>query len=449
MRQTGLSISEYPLPQTIEIERQVLADAIASPDAIGQMMAILSPESFTDENRARIWSSLTDSFVQGNTIDLVSVHAKFGNAFINEVITPGLIGGTSREAINHARSLRNANARRITYISAIRLLQESIRPENTESDLCAIAESVSRNIQGEASDVMEKPIGNVIDDISREIAANAEATRSGIKTRVPTGFPTLDGITFGGWCGGQLIILAARPSVGKTAVMLQMAKASAQAGFSTCIFSIEMTNSELGKRMLFSTGYIMPNEVASGFVDATKFNAAASGFRRLPLFINEKSRNIDEVVARITLNARSGKCRAAFIDYLGLMDAGDSRMPLYQVVGKITATLKNTAKMLGIPIILLCQMNRAAAMRGDAPQLYDLRDSGSIEQDADIVIMLDNNEDNLDLWIRKNRQYKKNVCITVQPNATYSSFTELSNNIGYPINNPEPDLPLEDEYERL
>lgn len=431
-----LTIAEFPMPSTVGIERQVLADVVASPEAIGQIMGLVNADSFTDESRSRIWSLTASMYARGETIDMVSVHARMGDPFVREVITPGVLGGTAREAVNHAYALRDAAARRVAYLSAVHLLQQSIRPENTEEDLCSIAETIGRKIQGAGGVVSETHISDIMDEISDEIEENRDATEKGIKTRIPTGFRYIDWLTYQGWGPGQLVILAARPSVGKTAVMLQMAKAAAGSGFPTCVFSIEMTNSELGKRMLFSTGLVKPTDVASGLVPREGFTAAAGRFRDLPLYINERSRTLDDIVARLTLNVRAGKCRIAFIDYLGLMDSGDSRVSLNQSIGKITSTLKATAKQLKIPIILLCQLNRDAARRGDAPQLYDLRDSGSIEQDADIVIMLetesgvqpDTGRPDINMWVRKNRQYKKDVCICIRPNETYSQFTEIGTN---------------------
>lgn len=431
-----LTIAEFPMPSTAGIERQVLADAVASPEAIGQIMGLITPESFTDESRSRIWSVVVSMYSRGEVVDLVSVHSRMGEPFVKEVIASGVLGGTAREAVNHAYALRNAAARRVAYVSAIHLLQESIKPENSEEDLCAMAETIGRQIQGSGGIVSETHISDIMDEISDEIEENRDATEKGIKTRIPTGFRYIDWLTYQGWGPGQLIILAARPSVGKTAVMLQMAKAAAGAGFPTCVFSIEMTNAELGKRMLFSTGLVKPTDVASGLVSKEGFSAAAARFRGLPLYINERSRTLDDIVARLTLNVRAGKCKAAFIDYLGLMDSGDGRMSLNQSIGKITSTLKATAKQLKIPIILLCQLNRDAAKRGDAPQLYDLRDSGSIEQDADIVIMLETESSiqpetgkpDINMWVRKNRQFKKDVCICIRPNETYSQFTEIGTN---------------------
>lgn len=166
-----------------------------------------------------------------------------------------------------------------------------------------------------------------------------------------------------------------------------------------------------------------------------QFTDATEGLRGLPIYINDHSRTMEEIIARMTIETRAGKCRVAFVDYLGLMDISTGwRESLNQAIGKITGELKATAKRLKIPIILLCQLNRDAARADRAPELYDLRDSGSIEQDADIVMMLETDEaiepttglHDINIWLRKNRQYKKDICIKVRPNKTYSHFEEIS-----------------------
>ena len=123
---------------------------------------------------------------------------------------------------------------------------------------------------------------------------------------------------------------------------------------------------------------------------------------------------------------KQGRCKIAFIDYLGLfqdtLSLGNAK--LYQVIAKITGTLKAVAKRLGIPIVLLSQLNREQAREKRAPELYDLRDSGSIEQDSDIVIMLEPRENGIYAWLRKNRNGKRDLAFVLVPNSTYSSFTE-------------------------
>jgi replicative DNA helicase len=211
--------------------------------------------------------------------------------------------------------------------------------------------------------------------------------------------------------------------------MLQMAKAAALAGKSVQVFSLEMRETELAERLIYSTGQVRPYQVNNGCVEWQAFTYAENALRPLPFYINDFSRSLDEIVSRLTQSVKKGRCNVAFIDYLGLMqDAlafGNAK--LYQVIARITGTLKAVAKRLEIPIVLLSQLNRDAAREDRAPQLFDLRDSGSIEQDADVVLMLESkmaSENKLYVWLRKNRAGKKEVGFVLVPNDTYSAFTE-------------------------
>jgi len=428
------SISEFRLPETVELERQVLTDATTSPECIGELMRYVTAEAFTGDQRPSLWRTITGLFSRGEEVDFVTLHAREGSAFIDEVVAPGLSGALPRTAINHAILLRDATARRRAYFAAVKMLEASTRRENTEADICALAEGMGREVQGIGGSVSETPIGEIMDEINEGMRERRELALQGKLSRIPTGFRMLDWNTYQGWGPGQLIILAARPSVGKTAIMLQMARAAASAGFPTNIFSLEMTNEELGTRMVFSTEKVSPSDVASGRVVQEDFDDAAMSLRGLPIFINDHSRSVEEIIARMTINARGGKCRIAFIDYLGLMDIATGwRENLNQAIAKITGELKATAKRLKIPIVLLCQLNRDAAKGDRPPELYDLRDSGAIEQDADIVLMLENEKAiepttglrDINIWMRKNRQYKKDICVKVRPNKTYSQFTEV------------------------
>ena len=148
----------------------------------------------------------------------------------------------------------------------------------------------------------------------------------------------------------------------------------------------------------------------------------------LPLYINDFSRSRDEIVTRLNQSVKQKRCKIAFIDYLGLFQDALTigNVKLYQVIAKITGTLKAAAKRLGIPVVLLCQMNRDAVREKRAPELYDLRDSGSIEQDADIVLMRDPKPDEgrILMWVRKNRNGKRDNALILVPNNSYTAFDE-------------------------
>ena len=432
------SIKEYQLPSTCDLERQLLADLASSPEAIGEAMRFVTDEAFTSDDRKGIWRTYVDCFNKGAVIDMTTMYDRCGNAFLNECITSGVQGGTERSAIQHAALLRDAAARRRGYFAAVAMLKATTESDKTIDDMCAIAEALGRDVQGDTAVVNEIPLDNVLNDITAELAERRRLSQEGKLYRVPTGFKLLDWNTYQGWGQGQLVVLAARPSVGKTALMLKFAKTAAKAGFPVDIFSLEMTAKELGQRLLYSTGEVLPVDINTGFVNEDKYNGAVGTLKSLPIHINDTSRSLEEIVARMSINVRAGRCKIAFIDYLGLMNIQQGyRESLNQVIGKITSELKATAKRLQIPIVLLCQLNREMAKGDRAPELYDLRDSGNIEQDADIVMMLENDPTiepttglkDINIWLRKNRQYKRDICITVRPNKTYSDFEEISGGI--------------------
>lgn len=424
-----IHLADLPLPDTSTIERQVLCDIVHSPELIPEVQSLVRRDFFTEPSRVRIWDCILELFNHGDGIDMPSVYARSGKDFMEEIISKALEPSTPTVVYSHARLLRDAAVRRCGYLSALRFIESCTDGKCGEEDVLAGIQQIKQNVEGLFPAVTETKLEMVINGIADDIQERAALKQKGLSDRIATGFPSLDWLTYQGWGPGQLVILAARPSVGKTAVMLQMAKTSARCGVPTMIFSLEMTEAELGQRMLYSTGYVKPKEVMSGNVDWSSFENAAGELSPLPVFINDTSRNLQEIVSKITIANQMGMCGIAFIDYLGLIQTG-TNLPLAQAISLITGELKATAKRLKIPVIVLCQLNRLMARENRPPELYDLRDSGSIEQDADIVLMLEpvqglGDVPDLKIWVRKNRQYQKDVEIAVRPSETYSSFLEI------------------------
>lgn len=438
MANNTITLADIPLPSSDGIERQVIYDAVNNPDAIGDMAEIVSPSMFTDEFRRDVWEAIIGLYNKGDTIDFTTLFAKTGQKFISEIVQKNLSISSQTASMQHAEILRSNDIKRKAYFGALRLLQSSTDAKTSDEALLADMEKLSHDIQtADYHEEAEVPLKDILNTISDEVQERYELARQGKASRIPTGLPTLDGFTYGGWGPGQLIILAARPSMGKTSVMLKFARAAAEAGFPACIFSVEMTNSELGQKALYSTEFVKPQDVSSGQMDWGDFERAMGRLQNLPIYVNDHTKDVNTIISRINVNARKGRCKIAFIDYLGLMDSGkDSKTPLYQALGYITTSLKVAAKRAKIPIVLLCQLNRDAAKENRPPQLTDLRDSGSIEQDADIVMMLSQKTSinvgnpeaapEIDIWLRKNRQYKKDVRITIKPNDTFSEFYEVA-----------------------
>lgn len=434
MKEILKTISEFPYPSSAVMERQLLGDIVMNAFLIPEVLPYISDEMFT-ETRKPLWKELMKMWNEGKRIDLVSVATRCGKDTIRDLnITGYSMGATVASVTDHAILLRDAYTRRKAYEMAIELLESSCKPESSETSLIGEADMLLESLKSGIREKEDSPIRDVINDVAEEIQETIKLKEKGMSVRVGTGFPTLDHYTFGGWAAGQLIILAARPSVGKTSIMLQMARAAAAGGFPAMILSLEMTKKELGRKFLYGTNIITPQEVMSGSVDWGAFDEAAAKIAQLPITINDTAKSLSSIVSKFSLAAQRGECKVAFVDYLGLMSDGeDSKLTLVQQVTKITKTLKSAAKRAGIPLIVLAQLNRDMSKEGRAPQLHDLRDSGSIEQDADIVIMLEQEKNpvgdadapnQVKMWLRKNRQNRKEICITVQPNDSYSQFTE-------------------------
>lgn len=424
-------------PDSTWIEWQVIFDVVAG-DCMDQDINIVTADCFSTKERQQIWKAAVDIYNDGRDVGIMSVSDAVGGGFLEKLYaTERLESPVYTRAIPHAQMLRDAYARRKVYQAGLDLLLLSQKTGMDEDALVAAVGDMAAAFQGE-NGRKETTMSDILQEINVKVEKRAKDPHAA--TGVPTGFTLIDHLTpFNGFSAGNLVILAARPSVGKTAVMLQMARAAATAGNHVAIFSLEMTNEELGNRMLFSTERVTAQEVAFGNVDKAEFDAAVAELAGLPITVNDKARFLREIISRMTILHHHGLCDVAYIDYLGLIrtDASD-RTPLYQVIADMTGTLKAVAKQLEIPIVLLCQLNRDAAREKDPPQLFHLRDSGGIEQDADMVLMLHPVESgderpDVEVYVRKNRHGRRDDCVTIRPNETYTAFTEYKFN-GYPVN---------------
>ena len=452
MKKQEITLADIPLPDTEIIERQVIADAVDNAEIVGDLISVVEKEMFTDEVRTYLWETIVYMFNNGDNIDLPTFVSKTGNYYLNEILTKNITPSTPATALQHAAELRCAHIKRKAYFEALGLLQDCVNPNTTEIAVYDKVQDIAGRVQEGNSTITEFSMVEVSKVVGEKVAKARTKRERGQMIRIPTGFPSINDLTFGGWEDSQLIILAARPSVGKTAFMLQMARASAGAGFPTTIFSLEMTKEELFQRMLVATSDITQRDLATGGVTDARYNQFAQPIASLPIYINDGSRKLESLISRLTIAVHRGRCKVAFIDYLGFIVGDETgRMPKAYEIAKITGELKAAAKKLGIPIILLAQINRDSAKDDRPPELFDIKDSGAVEQDADIAILLEKKKDNdltqdgdkpqrINMWVRKNRNYKKDVMIPVVPNDTYTVFTEIIKE-GSPLYRKSEDMP--------
>ncbi|MCQ2159691.1 MAG: DnaB-like helicase C-terminal domain-containing protein [Bacteroidales bacterium] len=319
--------------------------------------------------------------------------------------------------------LRSLRARQNALSLANELVRAASRDSTSEDEIISIVSSFvdNSNMSCSMSGIQ------TMTELSNELA---EELQAGSNPCVTTGFSKLDKFFEGGFAPGSLIILSGRPGHGKTSIACHMMRMAASDGIPAVMFSFEQTNIEIFKKLMLSTGHIHPEQIAKGYVEWEEYEEGVKVLIQHPIMLDESCRSLDDLSHRIANLNRKGKCGVAFIDYLGLIPTRTrDSMTKSQAIGEITHQLKNLARTLRIPIILLCQLNREKAKQNRAPVLTDLRDSGDIEQDADKVLMIDRNETSegplVDIWIRKNRQGRGgNVRIQLRSNETYSCFEQ-------------------------
>ena len=421
--------NEYPsIPSTYQQELEVLARIIDRPLDIDYARKYLTAEMFNDDRTRKAWGVLIAMDDRREDISFSSVFPQLDGDFYTTLIPLVMAdsGGAALSVPAAVNALITANTRRKAYLAGLEMIQTASgtsRPEELKRAAEEFIAYTNGIVQGEDDLV---PLSDCVNDVAEQLQKMQKDIADGKRLRVPTSFRGLDFLTYGGFANGNLVILAARPSVGKTAVTLQMMEAAARSGIGVGLYSLEMTHREITQRMLCSTGEVDGYAMANARMEWEAFERAATRLNGLPVYVNDTSFSLEEVSMSIRRHARQGKIGAAYIDYLGLLELPSGRSR-YEQVSDATRKLKLLAKMAGIPVVLLCQLNRASVADNRPPDLYDLRDSGSIEQDADIVLMLERSrkyENCIAMYIRKNRQGRCGDNIVLEINDNYTRFTE-------------------------
>jgi len=382
------------VPYSAEAEQSVLGSMLIDPQKIPDVMELLKAEDFYIEANRILYEAIQRMFLESRTADPVTV--------LEEIKAMGCRDKVPRdyllqlvEATPHSANVL-AYARIVRSKSMLRELQQVgteiidlTRAEEDEADTVAdLAEQKvyavrqGREIQGFT------PLNNAIQEVYEhldELASNA-----GQLPGLPTGFSMLDQY-IGGLNKSDLILLGARPGMGKTAIALNMAMSAAKkSGKTVVIFQLEMSRTQLATRLLSAEGFIDSKKLRMGNLtdeDWQKMADATTQLNRLSILIDENS--------GITVPEMKAKCRRVqnlgliVIDYLQLMHTPKHSDNRVQEVAEISRSLKIMAKELNVPVLCCCQLSRGPEGRTDKrPMLSDLRESGSIEQDADIVLFI-------------------------------------------------------------
>lgn len=424
-----LTLSDFQFPESPAIERQVISDAVYNADIFPDMMQLLSPDMFYNDTARKAWEMMVEMYNRGDVIDVSTLLGKLGREFSTIVFSDNITPGSAITTMQHVAVLRDASTRRKAYWFAIKLLEASVRPETTEESIAMMLETAGDEMISVVNE-SSVPLSQVYQELSDTLEKEEVLRKEGKTLRIKTGIRILDNTLLHGFAPGNLVVIAARPSVGKTSIMVQFALSAAESKVPVQIFTLEATRQETLKKMLFSTGLLQADAFATGDIDWRQFERAAALVSPLPIHIDDKSRQLNDICSKIRREHNRGNCGIAFVDYLGLVKSA-GREQRYREIADITGEFKALAMDLEIPIIVLCQLSRRITTENRPPELSDLRESGDIEQDADIVLMLERIDEDLNLWVRKNRQFKKDFPIRLRPNDTYSKFYEIATDIPF------------------
>ena len=389
-------------PQAVEMEESVLGAIMLEKDAYNSVSEYLKPSSFYKEAHSKIFEAMSDLAQKENPIDMLSVIEQLKkNGTLDEVGGPLYISqltakvASTAHLVYHAQILmQKALARElITYAAEV----ERMAYDETQ-DVSELMDSAQGKVF-EISQHMQKRDSVQINDVIKEAYARIMKASSNDNniSGVPSGYTELDKVT-SGWQKSDLIIIAARPAMGKTAFVLSMAKNMAiNYKKPVALFSLEMSNVQLVNRLIMNACEIDGNKIRSGKLTPGEWKQLEERINILvdaPIYVDDTpSLSVFELKSKARNLVQTHKVECIIIDYLQLMNAtGMNFGSREQEVSIISRNLKALAKELDIPVIALSQLNRGVEGRtgveGKRPQLSDLRESGAIEQDADMVCFI-------------------------------------------------------------
>ncbi|MXV50535.1 replicative DNA helicase [Pedobacter sp. HMF7647] len=388
-------------PQAVDLEEAVLGALMLEKDALSAVIDILKPEVFYKDSHQKIFEAIGVLFQKSSPIDILTVTSQLrqqgdlemiGGAYYITELTNRVVSAANIEY--HARIISQKYIQRELIRISTEIINNAYEDTTDIFDLLDMAE---KNLFDIAQNNLRRD-SRKMDDIVRESLESLEKLKDKVDglTGVPSGFTQLDRMT-SGWQASDLVIIAARPAMGKTAFVLSCARnAAVQFSKPVVVFSLEMSSVQLVNRLISGETEIEQEKLRKGNLAEWEWAQLHSKIGKLteaPLFIDDTpALNIFEFRAKCRRLKAQYDIQMIIIDYLQLMHGkGDSKGGnREQEIGSISRALKSVAKELNVPVIALSQLSRAVETRGGdkRPMLSDLRESGSIEQDADMVLFL-------------------------------------------------------------
>ena len=434
-------------PQNLDAEMSVLGAMLLSKDAMADAVEVVRGNDFYKPAHEIIFDAAVQLYNSGNPVDAVTVAAELqGSGSIARVggaeYLHTLIASvpTAASASYYATIVRDTAILRRLVDAGTRIANMGYGSDGDEVD------TIVDSAQSEIFAVTERrnsedylAIGDVMEHTLNEV--NAASSHDGSLLGVPTGFRELDDLT-GGLMGGQMIVVAARPAIGKSTLGLDVCRAASIGnGTTSVIFSLEMSREEITKRMLSAESDVKLTRMTKGPMgphDWEKLAQTAARVSTAPLFIDDSpNMSLMEIRAKCRRLKQRENLGLVVVDYLQLMSSGRKVESRQQEVSEFSRALKLLAKELDVPVIAISQLNRGPEQRTEKrPMLSDMRESGAIEQDADIVILLhrddaydpDNRPGEADFIVAKHRSGPTRT-IAVAFKKDYAHFSDMASEL--------------------
>ena len=386
------------MPHNLEAEQSTLGGMLLSQEAVAEVFEMVSPVDFYAPKHELIFNAVLSLFGKGEPTDVIAVSdelnkqgnlLKAGGADYLHSLTSYV--PTAANASYYAKIVADKAILRRLIEAGTRIAQAGYDSQGEVEDLVNQAQAEVYKVVSQSSKEDYVGLSDSIEAAIREIETAQQ--RGGELTGIPTGFTDLDAFTHG-LHPGQLVIVAARPAVGKSTFALDIARAAAiKHNKATIFFSLEMGRAEIAMRMLSAESSIYLQSMRKGNVseaDWTRLAAVRGKINDAPLYIDDSpNMSLVEIRAKCRRLAQQVDLKMVVIDYIQLMSSGKKVESRQQEVSEFSRALKLLAKELGIPVVALSQLNRQAEQAKDKrPELSHLRESGSLEQDADVVVLL-------------------------------------------------------------
>jgi replicative DNA helicase len=386
-------------PQDTEAEQAVLAGILINNDAMNQVLEIISHDDFYREAHAHIFSAMLDLYNNNEPIDIITLsHSLKQKGRLESIGGTGYLASlmdavsTSAGILYHSEIIRDSSVRRRLILQCSTISESCFQNWRQTDEILDLAEqSIFEIAEAKVKEEFVE-LESIVKETFKKLESMSE--QEGFITGVPSGFKDFDRFT-AGLQPSDLIIIAGRPSTGKTALALNIAyNAASENKTHVAIFSLEMSKMQLGMRLLGFASNVDIKKVRTGsFIDGNEWDRitnAASRLSELPIYVEDSSAlTVLEMKAKCRRLKKKSGLGMIIVDYLQLIQGRRSSESRQMEISEISRSLKGLAKDLDVPIIALSQLNRKVEDRTiKKPQLADLRESGAIEQDADVIVFL-------------------------------------------------------------